>query len=298
MASSNTWSFTPLVADLPPTLFPNVTFWNVTNSATNLVYQVQISWPFEWESRQVNKSALTMYVLDGNALGMTASDAFKRRKAVEPSQPDSIVVSIGYPLTDSVYAWGQRAIDFAPRTTPSGVDDFLGFITETLRPWVRATMFPNVEFSRDALFGHSMGGLFVLHTLIHHAELFDTFMAASPGFFYEGGAILDDVSRYLGSAGDSGIDGAGEVTKPAVLVTYGTLEQFPERWRTETEVQFQARREGIRQYRNTEFCHELFDRLRASGKMRDVRVKEYVGADHSGVPASTIVDGIMYFADW
>ncbi|KAK3335224.1 Alpha/Beta hydrolase protein [Cercophora scortea] len=300
MASSNTgtWSFTPLAADLPSTLFPNVAFWNASSSATHPVYQVQISWPFEWESRLVHKSALTMYALDGNALGMTASDAFKRRKAVEPAQPDSVVVSIGYPLTNSVYAWEQRTVDFVPKTTQSGVTDFLAFITDALRPWVRTTVFPNVDFKRDALFGHSMGGLFALNTLIHHAELFDTFIAASPGFFYEGGAILDDVSRYLGSAGDETDDTTGDVTKPAVLITYGTLEQFPQRWRTETQAEFQARREGIRQYRNTEFCHELFDRLKASGKTRDVTLKEYVGADHSGVPASTIVDGIMYFVDW
>lgn len=60
MASPGAWSFTPFPA-FPATLFPNIALWNASNAAKNLTYQIQISWPFEWESRQVaNKSALAM----------------------------------------------------------------------------------------------------------------------------------------------------------------------------------------------------------------------------------------------
>jgi len=132
-----------------------------------------------------NKTALTMYVLDGNALGLTAHEAFFRRKPVDSSQPDSIVVTIGYSLTDSVYDLVRRTSDFRPplpepQTPPSGADAFLDFIGTALKPWVKREVFPGVEFRRDALYGHSFGGLFVVYALTKEPGLFDTYFPASP----------------------------------------------------------------------------------------------------------------------
>lgn len=56
------WSFTPF-PPFPATLFPNIAIWNATSAVRNMTYQIQVSWPFEWESREVSgKSALTMSV--------------------------------------------------------------------------------------------------------------------------------------------------------------------------------------------------------------------------------------------
>lgn len=61
MALANyTWSFNPIVSAFPETVFPNVALWNVTNGV-DLNYQIQVSWPLEWTSRdEANGSALTM----------------------------------------------------------------------------------------------------------------------------------------------------------------------------------------------------------------------------------------------
>lgn len=61
MALTNyTWSFDPIVSGFPETWFPNVALWNVT-SGSDLQYQVTVSWPLEWDSREeANGSALTM----------------------------------------------------------------------------------------------------------------------------------------------------------------------------------------------------------------------------------------------
>ncbi len=54
------WTFTPF-PPFPTTVFPSFAIWNATNAIRNTTYQIQVSWPFEWESREVgNKSALTM----------------------------------------------------------------------------------------------------------------------------------------------------------------------------------------------------------------------------------------------
>tara|TARA_R110002003_G_scaffold384_3_gene19262 strand:- start:10752 stop:11243 length:492 start_codon:yes stop_codon:yes gene_type:complete len=126
---------------------------------------------------EVDFAKFDRYVLDGNALGLTATEAFRRRRPVEFNMPDSIVVSIGYPETipDSPYSL-QRGYDFQPPVcssctlpavpgVPSNADNFIDFIDTALRRWVRDTVFPKANFDRDALYGHSFGGLFVLYAL-------------------------------------------------------------------------------------------------------------------------------------
>lgn len=235
---------------------------------------------------------------------MTAAEGFKRRKPVDSAQPDSIVVSVGYPLTDSVYSFSQRAIDFrpplpVPQDPPSGADDFITFIDNVLRPWVRSRVFPRVVFTRDALYGHSFGGLFVIYALLANPHLFDTFVSASPAIFWNNGSILDDISPLPGHLlRNDGSERHSSGSKPAFFIGYGSLEQFPVKRRTETEEAFKARKSFFQAFHMTEYCHDLYDRVRASKRTRDVVLKEYLGQDHAGVGGSALTDGIDYFVDW
>jgi hypothetical protein len=72
---------------------------------------------------------------------------------------------------------------------------------------------------------------------------------------------------------------------------YGSLEQFSVRRYTENETAFQMRKSYFRPLGMAEHCHDLFDRVKASGRVRDVVLKEYTGQDHAGVAASAITDG-------
>jgi hypothetical protein len=241
-------------------------------------------------------------------MGMTAAEGFKRRKPVAFGQPDSVVVSIGYPLTNSVYDMVNRFIDYMPlfagNQGPSGADAFLDFIEHGLRPWLHKTVFPKVDFTRDALFGHSFGGLLVTYALLSRPAMFDTYLAASPALEIQNASILTEVVARFGT-GDltrsayytsTGCD--AKQALPALMITYGSAEEFPARRRAESEGAFQTRKSYFRALGMTEHSHDLFDSVKASGKVRDVVLKEYVGQDHAGVAASAIMDGIEYFVDW
>jgi len=304
------WTFTPY-PPLPATLFPNTLFYNATNPHfSNLTYQITVSYPFEWgppslpTAKITNKTALSIYILDGNAFSQTAVEVLKRRKPVDPSQPDTLVVGIGYPLTDSVYALTQRAIDFgAPipgEPVPFGAEAFVEFIDGGLRPWIQKQVFPGVKFTRDAIYGHSSGGLFVTWALASYSALFDTFVAASPSLTLRNGTVLADITRRLGD----GMGIPGEVdfrkngSKPAVFIGFGELEDYPLRKRTQTETQFQTRKNLLQRFSPGKWSHELYDRLVGSGKLRDVVIKGYEGMDHASTGGSALLDGISYFHDW
>lgn len=59
MASLGNWTITPYPSFLP-TVFANTALWNISNAVKQKEYQIQISWPFRWESRNVTKPALAM----------------------------------------------------------------------------------------------------------------------------------------------------------------------------------------------------------------------------------------------
>lgn len=235
---------------------------------------------------------------------MTATEAWRRRDAVELDQPNAITVSIGYPLTDSVYG-AQRSIDFQPVTpgedppalpgVRQGSDDFITFIEGTLRPFVRSE-FPNVEFGREAIYGHSFGGLFVVYTLLRRPDLFDTFLAASPDLTWNDNYILN----HLGWLDEVAFP--ENTTKPAFKLSYGSLEQFPQQRRTESYQEFLSRVSLLRSYGVTftmgDDCSSVFQYARRNPNLRDAELREYIGSDHASVGAVALADGIDYFVDW
>lgn len=228
-------------------------------------------------------------MLDGNALGMTATEAWRRRVFIDRGHPNGIIVSIGYPITDSVYS-PQRTVDFQPGPR-HGADDLLHFIDATLRPFVHS-QFPRVSFRRDALYGHSLGGLFVVYALLRRPGLFDTYLAASPGTAQWDSTLLSSwESEAEGSA-------AQTKTKPALRLAFGTLEARPVKRRVETEEAFQARRGFYASFEVGKSTQAIYERLRENPKLRHIEIKEYPWSDHATLGAVGLADGIEYFVDW
>jgi predicted alpha/beta superfamily hydrolase len=243
--------------------------------------------------------------LDGNALGLTATEAFRRRRPVEFAQPDTIVVSIGYPDTipDPPYS-NKRSYDYQPPVcatcapapapgVPSNADNFIEFIDDVLRPWVRNTVFPNAEFSRDALYGHTFGGLFVVYALLVRPDLFDTFLSASPALFWNDNYILDQLNPLTKPKNKT-----QPPHKPALQISYGALEQFPVKRRTETQAEYELRKSFIVPMQMITLSGRLYDAVKNSSRLRDVSLREYPFSDHAAVGAAALADGIDYFLDW
>jgi pimeloyl-ACP methyl ester carboxylesterase len=239
---------------------------------------------------------------------LTATEAFRRRRPVEFKMPDCIVVSIGYPETmpDSPYSQ-QRSYDLQPPVcdnctapafpgVPSNADGFIDFIDTALRPWVRDTAFPNAAFDRDALYGHSFGGLFALYALVVRPDLFDTFLSASPALSFGNDHVFNHPG-FLAPLLDSKTE-MRNVTKPAFQISYGGIEQTPIKRRTETDEEFRFRQSIIGPLRVPDLSQKLYDVLKDSPALRDITIREYPFSDHAAVGAAALADGIDYFLDW
>ncbi|KAB1072715.1 alpha/beta hydrolase [Methylobacterium soli] len=150
-----------------------------------------------------------LYLLDGNAVTATAIDI----ERVQAPYPDATgigsrfaIVGIGYP-GDEAYDSLRRSWDYTPppgRSYPphkpggptlrtGGADAFLQFVVTELRPAIEQRC--QVDLSRQALFGHSFGGLFVLYALAHRPNAFSHWVAASPSIYWEDLVVLKSLER-------------------------------------------------------------------------------------------------------
>lgn len=136
-----------------------------------------------------------LWMLDGNAALLTFDDALLDELAAADPQ---VLVFVGYD--------NEWRIDSAARTrdyTPSrvvrgegevreevggGADVFLESIVQAIGPQLAARVATDPK--RQALWGHSFGGLFVLNALYKRTGVFQTYAPASPSLWWDEGMLL------------------------------------------------------------------------------------------------------------
>jgi ferri-bacillibactin esterase len=166
-----------------------------------------------------------LYLLDGNATFTTAvaAIAMQSRRPDVTGVPASVVVGIGYP-TDAPLDLERRRVDYTPpsdaepKVECGGADYFSDFIEAELKPLIEAIV--PVDRQRQALFGHSFGGLFSLWSLFTRPGSFQSYIAASPSIWWGNRAILAHEAVFIKQATQS--------VKPLrLLMTVGSLEGVP-----------------------------------------------------------------------
>lgn len=214
-------------------VLPSTRQFDFKSGINGRTYRVQVAIPFV---PAPEKGYATLYLLDGDGYFGTYSSAARIRALYRQLEP-AIVIGIGYPEAegDIKVALERRQYDLTPtRIDPEeaaltgltakgpeafgGADAFLQVIEREIKPRV-AAMLP-VDSSRDILFGHSLGGLFVLHTLFTHPDSFKTYLALSPSIWFNNRTVLGNETSFA-TAVKSG------KTSPRVLIAVGGAEKAP-----------------------------------------------------------------------
>ncbi len=122
---------------------------------------------------------------------------FGLRSKVEPA----VVVGIGYPI-DGAFDMKRRPHDLTTRSDlprpvskvipkdSGGYEAMIRFVQERVKPDIEKR-FP-IDRNRQALAGHSLGGLFTLRTLINHPDWFQTYLALSPSIWWHDAALIKE----------------------------------------------------------------------------------------------------------
>ncbi len=147
-----------------------------------------------------------LWMLDGNAALAELREDWLAE--LHQSQTPPLLVMVGYD-TDLRFDVTARTFDYTPapagregaliedsvrQRAAGGAAAFRQLLQGELRQRV-ATRYP-LDAAKQALWGHSYGGLFVLDTLFA-AGSFRDYIAASPALWWQGGLILDSERDYL-----------------------------------------------------------------------------------------------------
>ena len=162
-----------------------------------------------------------IYVLDGDAWFGAAIEIAKMREYSKLAP--TVIVGVSYPQR-SFFDAVRRSFDFTPPGTVDqdmkesgialgGADEFLTFLNDKLKPQIRAQQ--GIDSAAEILFGHSLGGLFVLHALFTAPESFDVYLAASPSILFGDNVVLKREAAFLANP---------QRRAARVLITVGEFE--------------------------------------------------------------------------
>jgi|SRR6187402_1206756 len=134
-----------------------------------------------------------LYILDGNVLFATFANAARNEAQASEIEP-AVVVGIesgpgrheadrtyDFTATDLTPQEKEIAVDLGPNPPFGGYSRFYQSIQEEIKPAVRRLV--PVDDARSAIFGWSLGGLFVIHTMLTHPEAFRDYVALSPSLW-------------------------------------------------------------------------------------------------------------------
>ena len=205
-----------------------------------------------------------LYVLDGNQYFAAGADMLNRLVEQDSIAP-ALLVGIGYPESDVAIWRTRRSYDMTPSPSmestemreTGGAGLFLRVIEEEIKPFVAARY--NIDAARQGLFGHSYGGLFVLHTLFTRPDSFAAYASSSPSIWYNAREVLSAEEDFSARAA------AGEIRARLLLSSAAdeALAESPERM--------------------VDNAAELAARLDAVGGFRVERLV-FAGEDHYTVP--------------
>lgn len=142
-------------------------------------FHIYVALPDGYESSG-DRNYPVVYVLDGGALFPMLLGYYRYLRLAE-EVPDAIVVGISYG-NDNFNDGNYRSVDF---TAPAAARDYWGGAS-TYQEMLESELLPLIEktYQADAanrvIFGHSIGGQFVLYTALTRPGLFHGYIASNP----------------------------------------------------------------------------------------------------------------------
>lgn len=254
---------------------PSTQAWDMTSDSGE-VYRIFASFP---GTEAPDDGYPVLYVLDGNA--MFAGFAEARRIQEYYDVGKTIVVGIGYP-TDQAYD-ARRLNDYTPplldppptiyrslaKYRSGGRAAFLDFLTGKLRTEIGQRYRINPE--RQALFGHSLGGLFGLYALYTQPQAFQSIVAASPSLEWNEQGVLREEREFTARLASGKV---GRTSHLMVVVGGRDVDDDP--------------------YMAEAFVRRM-DPL--SGHGLRVRFLRYEDEGHMSVPARAVTDTLRFVSE-
>ena len=176
-----------------------------------------------------------LYLLDGNVLFGTFAAAEKNRSQAGEIE-SAVIVGIesgtGTKEADRTYDFTysdlsprekEIVVDLGSNPRFGGYDKFFQVIENEIKP--KVAQLTAVDNDRAVLFGWSLGGLFVIHTMLEHPTSFSAYAALSPSLWRDNRSAFRDIPAFEKRVSETdqhsrlfvGVGGLEEELSPALL---------------------------------------------------------------------------------
>lgn len=216
-----------------PVTIPNSQVIDFTSSVNQRDYRLLVALP---DGPPPPEGFPVIYVIDGNLHFHAAFDTLRLQSRWQVKK--AVLVGIGYQTDDQGKQLDVRNYDLMLPITPAeadamvakgfprnaldvkagGMDAYLDTIEREVKPRIAALT--KIDASNQTLWGHSLGGLTVLHALFTRPNAFRTFAAVSPSIFWAEKKVLADEAAFKAKV-ESG------AASPRLLLMVGGEEAGP-----------------------------------------------------------------------
>lgn len=222
---------------------PRAEQWTLRSQAENRTYRIIVAQP---EGEPPASGYPVIYLLDGNSVFGTMAEAMRLqgRRPDKTGVDPAIIVGIGYE-TEAPFA-PDRFFDYTPVPSTEytrrsdgaelpeqgGAAAFLQFIEEELKPRIASEF--RIDPNRQTIFGHSLGGLFVLYALFTKPTAFRHYIAGSPSIHWSKEFLLEQERTFTARIRKEPVNvrlllGVGELEKSHVSRNCESARELAER---------------------------------------------------------------------
>jgi len=254
-----------------PAKLPRALQYDFTSRITGRPYRLTITPPVNPDPSLLYPA---LYVLDGSAWFATSSEVATVFGATGQTGT-GYVIALGYQTEDVMVASELRNLDMTPFRSPNpryasvtgDGDAFLRAIYEEVQPFALRHL--RVDPHRQAIWGHSIGGLLVLRSMFRDPGRFSTYLMASPTINPH---VLADEPAFFERI-------ARNHMVLRVLITVGGDEQPPG---------------ATMAYKTIDDASNLADRLRAGAPQLEVECTIFSGEGHLTAGLLSLIRSIQF----
>ncbi|MEZ4993855.1 MAG: alpha/beta hydrolase-fold protein [Saprospiraceae bacterium] len=143
------------------------------------------------------KNYPVLYLLDGGSHFYSVVGMMRQLSAMNGNTVCPQMIVVGIPntnrtrdLTPTRARAGQLFVDSTLIANSGGGEEFIAFLEKELMPYVEAN-YPTEPYRM--FIGHSLGGLTVMHALVHHPNLFQSYVAIDPAMNWDEEFLLKKI---------------------------------------------------------------------------------------------------------
>jgi uncharacterized protein len=141
-----------------------------------------------------------LYLLDGDAHFFSVAGMIQQFSEINGNTLCPEMIVVGIPNTDRqrdltpTHTVTTFSGDSAGANTSGGGEIFTSFIEKELIPHIDS-LYPTAPYR--IIIGHSLGGLTVINTLLHHPRLFNAYLAIDPSMWWDKQTLLKQAGTVL-----------------------------------------------------------------------------------------------------